>query len=41
MRKFYCRPRGCDSFSYVEDEKSHRLPIYTTNNTPFHSTGIS
>ena len=30
-RKYYCR--HCDDFSYVEDQKFHRIPIHTNNNT--------
>ena len=38
IRKSYCR--GCNGFSYVEDQKSHRIFIHTDNNTPFHPTEI-
>ena len=38
VRKFYYR--GCDGFSYVKDQRTHRVFIHTKNNTPFHPTGI-
>ena len=32
IRKSYCR--GCDGFSYIEDQKSHRISMHINNNTP-------